>query len=65
MTQELLKKATEEVDNPDLRDRAYIYWRMLSHAPDMAAEVVLENRPTIDTEEAAAYSPELLEELLA
>jgi AP-1 complex subunit beta-1 len=60
-----LKKATEEVDSPDLRDRAYIYWRMLSHAPDMAAEVVLENRPSIDTEEVSSYSPDLLEELLA
>lgn len=65
LTQELLKKATEEVDNPDLRDRAYIYWRMLSHAPEMAAEVVLENRPSIDTEEAVAYPQDVIEELLA
>ena len=31
--QRLLKLATEEADNPDLRDRAYIYWRMLSTSP--------------------------------
>lgn len=37
LIQELLKKATEEVDNPDLRDRAYIYWRMLSTSPEKAA----------------------------
>jgi len=31
--QRILKLATEEVENPDLRDRAYIYWRMLSSSP--------------------------------
>ena len=31
--QRILKLATEEADNPDLRDRAYIYWRMLSTSP--------------------------------
>jgi AP-1 complex subunit beta-1 len=31
--QKVLKLATEESDNPDLRDRAYIYWRMLSTSP--------------------------------
>lgn len=31
--QKMLKLATEEADNPDLRDRAYIYWRMLSTSP--------------------------------
>jgi AP-1 complex subunit beta-1 len=31
--QRILKLATDEADNPDLRDRAYIYWRMLSTSP--------------------------------
>lgn len=31
--QKILKLATDEADNPDLRDRAYIYWRMLSTSP--------------------------------
>ena len=31
--QRVLKLCTEEADNPDLRDRAYIYWRMLSTSP--------------------------------
>lgn len=29
----ILRKSTEESDNPDLRDRGYIYWRMLSTDP--------------------------------
>ncbi len=33
LIQKMLKLATEEADNPDLRDRAYIYWRMLSTSP--------------------------------
>ena len=32
----VLKWATEEVDNPDLRDRGYIYWRLLSTDPAAA-----------------------------
>ena len=30
LVMKVLEQATEEGDNPDLRNRAYIYWRMLS-----------------------------------
>ena len=30
----LLQKATDETRNPDVRDRAYVYWRMLSSEPE-------------------------------
>ena len=33
LIQMVLQLATEEADNPDLKDRAYIYWRMLSTSP--------------------------------
>jgi AP-1 complex subunit beta-1 len=33
MIQKILQLATEESSNPDLKDRAYIYWRMLSTSP--------------------------------
>ena len=29
----VLNLATEQADNPDIKDRAYIYWRMLSADP--------------------------------
>ena len=32
----VLKIAAQECDNPDLRDRAYIYWRLLSTDPQAA-----------------------------
>ncbi|CEH11929.1 vesicle-mediated transport-related protein [Ceraceosorus bombacis] len=35
----VLKWATEEVENPDLRDRGYMYWRLLSTDPAAARDV--------------------------
>lgn len=32
----VLKYATEDIDNPDVRDRGFIYWRMLSTNPVLA-----------------------------
>ena len=42
---DLLTIATEEIDNPDVRDRAYIYWRMLSTDPSKTKNVVFAYRP--------------------
>jgi AP-1 complex subunit beta-1 len=28
--------ATQNNDNPDIRDRAYVYWRLLSSSPQAA-----------------------------
>ena len=33
LIQLVLTYATQETDNPDLRDRAYIYWRLLPTPP--------------------------------
>jgi vesicle coat complex subunit len=63
--QTLLKTATEEADNPDLRDRAYIYWRMLSTNPAKTADVVLGSRPNIASDSYDTYSDEFIEELLS
>jgi AP-1 complex subunit beta-1 len=32
----VLQAATAENDNPDIRDRAYVYWRLLSSDPEVA-----------------------------
>mmetsp|Transcript_4652 Transcript_4652/g.6090 ORF Transcript_4652/g.6090 Transcript_4652/m.6090 type:complete len:923 (-) Transcript_4652:252-3020(-) len=47
MVQRVLTMATEDSDNPDLRDRGYVYWRLLSTNPDAAKAVVLSDKPTI------------------
>jgi AP-2 complex subunit beta-1 len=57
--------ATEEADNPDLRDRAYIYWRMLSTSPEKTADVVLGTKPNISSESYNTYDGHLVEELLS
>ncbi|CAA9988554.1 AP-1 complex subunit beta, putative [Plasmodium knowlesi strain H] len=43
----VLKLATEESDNPDLRDRAFIYWRLLSKNVEIAKKIVLAEKPPI------------------
>ncbi len=59
----VLKWATEETDNPDLRDRGYMYWRLLSSAPDEAKKVVMGEKPAITAEESEKLDPNTLEEM--
>ena len=47
MVQGLLKEVTTNIDNPDLRDRGYVYWRLLSADPEVAKSVVLAEKPVI------------------
>ncbi len=42
----VLKWATEDVDNPDLRDRGFMYWRLLAINPANAGEIVLADKPS-------------------
>ncbi|XP_076854109.1 LOW QUALITY PROTEIN: AP-1 complex subunit beta-1 [Brachyhypopomus gauderio] len=63
LVQQVLSLATQDSDNPDLRDRGYIYWRLLSTDPVAAKEVVLAEKPLI-SEETDLIEPSLLEELI-
>ena len=53
----------QETDNPDLRDRAYVYWRLLSSDPEAARAVVLAEKPVI-AQDTSAMDPRLLQTLL-
>jgi AP-1 complex subunit beta-1 len=64
MVQDVLNRATQESDDPDLRDRGYIYWRLLSTDPEAAKQVVLAEKPTI-TDDISALEPQILDELIA
>uniref|UniRef100_A0A9I9CM22 Beta-adaptin-like protein n=1 Tax=Cucumis melo TaxID=3656 RepID=A0A9I9CM22_CUCME len=64
MIQAVLDNATVETDNPDLRDRAYIYWRLLSTDPEAAKDVVLAEKPVIG-DDSNLLDSSLLDELLA
>ncbi|KAL5490474.1 hypothetical protein ACEPAI_5307 [Sanghuangporus weigelae] len=46
----VLKWTTEEIDNPDLRDRGFMYWRLLAINPANAGEIVLAEKPPITTD---------------
>lgn len=63
MVQRVLSLATEESDNPDLRDRGYVYWRLLVANPDAARAVVLAEKPTI-ADDTFSLEPSLLDELM-
>ncbi|CAG8444293.1 9240_t:CDS:10 [Ambispora gerdemannii] len=63
IVQQVLQIATTECDNPDIRDRAYVYWRLLSTDPQAAKAVVLSEKPAISVENQS-ISPALLEELI-
>lgn len=60
----ILKKSTEDSDNPDLRDRGYIYWRMLSTDPQSTKYVVLGDKPEFNMDETDGYDEAFLENLI-
>lgn len=47
LVSKVLKCATEECQNHDIRDRGYIYWRLLSTNPEATKQVVLGDKPAI------------------
>merc|ERR1719389_337112 len=64
MVSKVLKCATDESNNYDLRDRGYIYWRLLSTNPESTKHVVLGDKPTI-RDETSQLEKSLLEKLIA
>ncbi|KAF2808077.1 Adaptor protein complex beta subunit [Mytilinidion resinicola] len=63
LVQKVLQAATAENDNPDIRDRAYVYWRLLSSDPQIAKNIVLSDKPPITSTIQSLPAP-LLEQLL-
>ncbi len=59
----MLKIATTECDNPDLRDRAYIYWRLLHTDPELTRKIVFAERPTI-SDQSYVIETQLLDKLI-
>lgn len=58
----VLKWATEDTDNPDLRDRGHMYWRLLSTNAPAAKQIVMGEKPPI-TAESEKLDPATLEEM--
>ncbi|CDU25548.1 probable adapter-related protein complex 1 beta 1 subunit [Sporisorium scitamineum] len=65
IVQQVLEKATKECDSPDLRDRAFIYWRLLSSSDSAAGRnVILASRPPISIP-LTTVPPAVLDELVS
>ncbi|KAJ3174438.1 hypothetical protein HK101_010968, partial [Irineochytrium annulatum] len=63
IVQKILQSATQNCENPDIRDRAYVYWRLLSSTPQAAKAVVLAEKPPIEADNNSV-SETLLDELI-
>jgi len=63
LMENVLSLATEHSDNPDLRDRGYIYWRLLCTDPEAAKRIVLSDKPVI-TDDSSQLDGPLLNELI-
>jgi AP-1 complex subunit beta-1 len=63
LVQKIFQSATANNDNPDVRDRAYIYWRLLSSSPQIAQNVVLSDKPPIIST-IQTLPPALLDQLI-
>jgi len=63
--QKVLQAATADCDNPDIRDRAFVYWRLLSNTTDPNApkNIILSEKPPITTT-IQSLPPALLDRLL-
>jgi len=63
MLENVLRVATEQVQNPDVRDRGFIYYRLLTKTPEYAKQVVLTTKPLIE-DPNQTVNPKLLHELI-
>jgi AP-1 complex subunit beta-1 len=64
LVQETLRLVTEKAENPDLRDRAFVYWRLLATDVATAQSIILAERPVI-SHEAFHIERSLLDQLLS
>ena len=46
IVKDVLQRGAEESENPDIRDRAYIYWRLLEQDPDVAKQMICGEKPS-------------------
>eukprot|EP00834_Sanchytrium_tribonematis_P006317 NODE_455_length_7230_cov_0.733277.p1 type:complete len:871 gc:universal NODE_455_length_7230_cov_0.733277:3698-1086(-) len=63
--QTVLESATEKCQHPDIRDRAFIYWRLLSVNPEKTREIVWTKKDKIDeTAEQWKVDPIFLKDII-
>ena len=60
----VLTMSTEESTNADVRDRGYMYWRLLSADAKLAKQVVLGEKPLVEPQLEETIDDDTLQELL-
>lgn len=64
LLQTILTKSTKEVENADVRDKAYLYWRILStDDKNVQKDIILNKLPILEST-IETFTPGLLEDLL-
>jgi len=59
----LLQMAAEQVEVPDVRDRAFIYWRLLDMSPVLASRILQARKDKIQDQEITEMPTDLVEAL--
>ena len=59
-----LQKGAEESENPDVRDRAYIYWRLLEIDPNVAKEMACSEKPAFKFIENDEFDVETIDDMI-
>jgi AP-1 complex subunit beta-1 len=64
MVNQLIEQSTKLEDNPDVRDRGFMYWRLTCLDTELARRIINSEKPVIG-ESDFDHSPEILEALIA
>jgi hypothetical protein len=59
-----LQKGAEESENPDVRDRSYIYWRLLETDPDVAKQMVCGEKPAFKFNEDDELDVDTIDDMI-
>ena len=59
-----LKMGGEETENPDVRDRAYVYWRLLESEPDVAKDMIMAEKPSFEFKEEIAFEGTIVDNII-
>ena len=60
-----LKKGAEESENPDVRDRAYFFWRLLENEPDLAKEMFNQLKPNFILKEDNCIPENIVDDMIS
>ena len=64
LVKDIIEKGAQETENPDVRDRAYIYWRLLEIDVDMAKDMILAEKPSFDYNEDTQIDNNIVDDII-